>query len=100
MKAIREIRDQRSHTEKKLWKRARSVIPDGNMLLSKRSEMFLAEGWPSYFEKTKGCKVWTLDKDVLIDAAYMGVGTNVLGYSNENVDKKVIENVQKEIYVH
>ena len=66
----------------------------------KRPEMFLAEGWPSYFEKTKGCKVWTLDKDVLIDAAYMGVGTNVLGYSNENVDKKVIENVQKEIYVH
>lgn len=83
-----------SHGEK-LWKRARSVIPDGNMLLSKRSEMFLAEGWPSYFEKTKGCKVWTMDKDVLIDAAYMGVGTNVLGYSNENIDKKVIENVQK-----
>ena len=32
----------------KLWKRARRVIPGGNMLLSKRAEMFLPERWPAF----------------------------------------------------
>src|SRR5690606_35716296 len=31
----------------KLWKRAKSVIPGGSMLLSKRAEMFLPEQWPA-----------------------------------------------------
>ena len=30
----------------KLWRRARRVIPGGNMLLSKRPEMFLPDQWP------------------------------------------------------
>ena len=33
----------------KLWKRAKDIIPGGNMLLSKRPEMFLPDLWPSYF---------------------------------------------------
>src|SRR5690606_39583262 len=48
-------------TGQKLWKRAKQVIPGGNMLLSKRAEMFLPEQWPAYFSKAKGCKVWDLD---------------------------------------
>jgi glutamate-1-semialdehyde 2,1-aminomutase len=36
-------------TGQKLWKRAKRVIPGGNMLLSKRAEMFLPEKWPAYF---------------------------------------------------
>ena len=36
-----------------LWQRAKTLIPGGNMLLSKRSEMFLPEKWPSYFSKQK-----------------------------------------------
>ena len=31
----------------KLWRRAKKVILGGNMLLSKRSEMFLPGSWPS-----------------------------------------------------
>ena len=31
---------------------SKKVIPGGNMLLSKRSEMHLPENWPSYFSKT------------------------------------------------
>ena len=45
----------------KLWTRAKRIIPGGNMLLSKRSEMFLPGQWPSYYKKAKGCKVWDLD---------------------------------------
>jgi len=73
----------------KLWKRAKNVIPGGNMLLSKRSEMHLPELWPSYFSKTKGCLIWDLDGNKLIDTYYMGVGTNILGYSHPDIDNSV-----------
>ncbi len=73
----------------KLWKRAKRVIPGGNMLLSKRSEMFLPEKWPSYFSKTKGCYVWDMDGKQYLDMSIMGIGTNVLGYSHPEVDEAV-----------
>ena len=61
------------------------------MLLSKRSEMFLPEQWPSYYSKAKGCKVWDLDEREYTDMSIMGIGTNILGYCNEEVDRSVIE---------
>ena len=78
----------------KLWKRAKQIIPGGNMLLSKRSEMFLPEQWPSYFSRTKGCSVWDLDGTEYRDMSLMGVGTNTLGYSHPEVDAVVIATVQ------
>lgn len=76
-------------TGQKLWKRAKNVIPGGNMLLSKRSEMFLPEQWPSYFSKAKGCKVWDLDGNEFTDMCIMGIGTNILGYGHPEVDEAV-----------
>lgn len=76
-------------TGQKLWKRAKRVIPGGNMLLSKRAEMFLPEKWPSYFSKAKGCKVWDLDGIEYIDMCIMGIGTNILGYGHPEVDDAV-----------
>lgn len=73
----------------KLYKRAKSVIPGGNMLLSKRPEMFLPDHWPSYFSKSKGCRVWDLDGNEFIDMSVMGIGTNILGYGNDEVDEVV-----------
>ncbi len=73
----------------KVWKRAKRVIPGGNMLLSKRAEMFLPEKWPAYFSKAKGCRVWDLDGRELIDMSLMGVGTNTLGYGHQEVDDAV-----------
>ena len=58
------------------------------MLLSKRPEMFLPEQWPSYFSKTKGCKVWDLDGREFTDML-MTVGTNTLGYNFPAVDERV-----------
>ena len=72
-----------------LWRRAKQVIPGGNMLLSKRSEMFLPEKWPSYFSRSKGCRVWNLDGEELIDMSIMGIGTNLLGYGHPEVDAAV-----------
>jgi glutamate-1-semialdehyde 2,1-aminomutase len=78
----------------KLWKRAKTVIPGGNMLLSKRSEMFIPNIWPSYFTKTKDFYVWDLDNNKYADVGMMGVGTNILGYSNKDVDSAVINIVR------
>ena len=76
-------------TGQKLWKRAKQIIPGGNMLLSKRAEMFLPEQWPAYFSKAKGCKVWDMDGNEYIDMSIMGIGTNILGYGNQEVDDAV-----------
>lgn len=78
----------------KLWKRAKKVIPGGNMLLSKRAEMFLPDQWPAYFTKTSGCSVWDMDDNELIDMGVMGVGTNTLGYSHPEVDAAVADVVK------
>lgn len=77
----------------KLWKRAKNIIPGGNMLLSKRSEMFLPDKWPSYFSKSKGCEVWDLDGNKFTDMTIMGIGTNTLGYGHPEVDEAVLKNI-------
>jgi len=82
-------------TGQKLWKRAKQIIPGGNMLLSKRAEMFLPDQWPAYFSKAKGCKVWDLDSVEYTDMSIMGIGTNILGYGHPEVDdavRKTIDN--------
>lgn len=76
-------------TGQKLWKRAKQVIPGGNMLLSKRAEMFLPDQWPAYFSKAKGCKVWDMDGNEYTDMSIMGIGTNILGYGHPEVDDAV-----------
>ena len=81
-------------TGQKLYKRAKKVIPGGNMLLSKRPEMYLPENWPAYFSKSKGCKVWDLDGKEYIDMSIMGIGTNTLGYGHPEVDEAVMKTVK------
>lgn len=78
-------------TGQELWKKAKCIIPTGNELLSKRSERFLPENWPSYYKTAKGCKIWDLDDNEYFDFAQMGVGSCVLGYANDEVNAAVIE---------
>ena len=79
----------------KLYERAKTIIPGGTMLLSKRPEMFLPNNWPAYFSKSKGCKVWDLDGNKFTDMSIMGIGTNTLGYGYDEIDSAVIETVKK-----
>jgi glutamate-1-semialdehyde 2,1-aminomutase len=81
-------------TGEKLWRRAKKVIPGGNMLLSKRTEQHLQKGWPSYFSRAKGCRVWDLDDNDYIDAGLFGIGTNILGFGHPKVDEAVMRVVQ------
>jgi len=76
----------------KLYSKAKQIVAGGNMLLSKRPEMFLPEQWPSYFSKSKGCEVWDLDGNKYIDTLMMP-GTNSLGYNYAEIDEAVKETI-------
>jgi glutamate-1-semialdehyde 2,1-aminomutase len=78
----------------KLWEKAKTIIPSGNQLLSKRSERFLPENWPSYYKSASGCIVKDLDGNDYYDFAQMGVGSCILGYANEEVNSVVIDAVK------
>ncbi len=79
---------------KSLWNKAKTLIPGGTQLLSKRSEMFAPNNWPSFFKKAKGVEVWDLDGNKYIDMTTMAVGACTLGYADDDVNaavKKVID---------
>lgn len=78
-----------------LWNKAKTLIPGGNQLLSKRAEKFLPGLWPAYYSKAKGCEVWDLDGKHYYDFAQMGVGSCILGYADDDVNAAVIEAIQK-----
>ena len=73
----------------RLWGKAKKIIPGGGQLLSKRAEMFLPGGWPSYYQKAKGVDVWGLDGRRYTDMSIMGIGSCVLGYADPEVNKAV-----------
>ena len=64
------------------------------MLLSKKSEMFAPNLWPSYYSKAKGISVFDLDGNEYLDFSTMSVGACSLGYGNESVDEAVIRAVR------
>lgn len=78
-----------------LYNRAKEIIPGGTQLLSKRPEMWLPEKWPAYYSKAKGCEVWDLDGNHYYDMSIMGVGANVLGYANDEVDTAAKEAIDR-----
>ncbi len=71
------------------YKEAKKIILGGNMLLSKRPEMFLPDYWPSYYKKA--FKTFVIDSEgkKYIDMI-CAVGQNTLGYSNSKINSKVI----------
>ena len=74
---------------KKLWNRAIKSIPGGNGLLSKRPDRYAPDIWPTYFSKAKGISIWDLEGNKYTDMAQMGIGTCILGYCDDDVDRKV-----------
>jgi glutamate-1-semialdehyde aminotransferase len=72
-----------------LWSKAKKIIPGGSQLLSKCSEQFLPEQWPSYYTKAKGVEIWDLDGNKFIDMSLMGVGACILGYADSDINEAV-----------
>ena len=77
-----------------LWEKAKKIIPGGNQLLSKRSELFLPGFWPAYYKKAKGCTIWDLDNTQYYDFAGMGVTACVLGYADDDIDSALFNYVE------
>ena len=78
-----------------IWKEAKKLMPPGSSLYSKNPDIFLPDIHPVYYQKAKGCFIWSLGNKKYIDFSYMGVGTSLLGYANEKVDKYVINAIKK-----
>jgi len=90
------ISDQRVCTRgQSLYRHAKSIIPGGTQLLSKRPEMFAPNKWPAYYEKAKGVLVTDIDGNDYIDMSIMSVGACILGYADDDVDSAVIDAIQK-----
>ena len=71
------------------WVNTKNKVLNGSMLLSKRPNQFLPGGWPTFYKKSKGCFIWDNYGNKLIDFSYMGIGTNILGYSDSKVNNYV-----------
>ena len=78
----------------KLYHKAKNIIPGGTQLLSKRPEMFAPNIWPSYYSYAKGCEVWDMENNKYIDMSIMGIGSNILGYADSDVDLAVTEAIK------
>ena len=94
-KHIRRNEGSETLNSQQLWRKAKKIIPGGNMLVSKRPELFLPGRWPVYYKKAKGCKVWDIDGNCYFDFSFMGVGTNILGYSNNLINNHVNSAIKK-----
>lgn len=77
-----------------MQERARQRIPGMTQLLSKRPDMFAPGVWPGYFSKAKGVEVWDLDGNHYIDMSISGIGANVLGYADPDVDAAVLDAIK------
>ena len=72
-----------------LQKKAKNIIPGLSQLLSKRPDQFAPDVWPGYFSKASGVEVWDLDGNHYVDMSIGGIGANVLGYADPDVDAAV-----------
>ena len=77
-----------------LYNYAKTIIPGGTTLFSKRSELHLPDKWPAYFSRAEDTNVWDLKGVKYLDM-FCAVGTSVLGYSNSKVIKSVTHQIQK-----
>lgn len=76
-------------TGQALYEEARTLIPGGTQLLSKRPEMFLPGAWPAYYSSAQGCTVTDLDGNQYVDMSHNGIGACVLGHHDPDVDGAV-----------
>lgn len=88
MKKLSEMNNQEFYTY------AKTLIPGGAQLLSKRPEQFAPNQWPSYATKAKGCEVWDLEGKHYYDMTTNGIGACLLGYADPDVTKAVVDRVQ------
>ncbi len=79
---------------RKLYEKARKLMPERNRFLSEEPELRFPDIWPVYYKGARGCEIRDLDDRRYVDMSCMNTGSCILGYSDEDVDgavKAVIE---------
>ena len=76
-----------------LYAHARTRIPGGVQLLSKRPENFAPGQWPAYFSRAQGCEVWDLDGRRYVDMSLNGIGACLLGFAHPKVTEAVTRRI-------
>lgn len=89
-----ELSELMQSSSQNLYREGKNKIPGGTQLLSKRPEMFAPDVWPAYYSKAKGTQIWDLDDREFLDMSIMGVGANILGYADDDVDDAVISAIK------
>jgi glutamate-1-semialdehyde 2,1-aminomutase len=80
---------------RKMQEKAKALIPGMTQLLSKRPDRFSYGIWPGYFSRAKGTDVWDLDGNRYQDMSLAGIGANVLGYADSDVDDAVKDAIER-----
>ncbi|MCA9214935.1 MAG: aminotransferase class III-fold pyridoxal phosphate-dependent enzyme [Planctomycetales bacterium] len=94
MLGIAEERERTRPDVQSLYRTAKTVIPGGTQLLSKRPEMFAPDVWPAYYEQAIGCEVIDSDGRRYIDMSHCGILSTILGFADPDVNAAVIRRIQ------
>ncbi len=77
-----------------LYEQAKTIIPGGVQLFSKRPEVYAPQQWPAYAREAHGCTLVDLDGRTFIDMTTTGIGACLLGYNHPAVTDAVVRRVQ------
>jgi len=78
-----------------MQKHARKRIPGMTQLLSKHPDRFSYGVWPGYYERAKGAEIWDIDGNRYVDMSIGGIGANILGYQDPDIDRAVFQAISK-----
>ena len=87
------LKDEPGDKTQALYRHAKTIIPGGSQLLSKRPEMAAPGQWPAYYSEARGCEVWDLDGRHYFDCGFHGIGATLLGFRDPDVTRAVLRRV-------
>lgn len=79
-----------------LWACAEQVISGGSQTNSKRPSAYAPGAYPTFVDRSAGCRVWDVDGNEYIDYV-LGLGPITLGYCYPAVDEAIAAQLRKGI---
>ena len=77
-----------------IYEKAKKIIPAGSQTFSKGITQFVEGFAPKYLERGKGSYVWDVDNNKYLDYI-MACHPIILGYADPDVNRAVIEQLEK-----
>jgi glutamate-1-semialdehyde 2,1-aminomutase len=79
-----------------LWARATELIAGGCQTASKRATAYALGAYPTYVDRSAGCRIWDVDGNEYVDYV-LGLGPITLGYCYPAVDEAIREQLARGI---